>query len=101
MKVEILEQRLSSDGYVGEQGDRLTVPDEVGAKWCGLGWATDLAGAVATTRWLEGQLFEVGPRDPLALAAVMAVLLVVSALASILPARRATAIDPSKALHDA
>lgn len=48
MKVEILEQRLSSDGYAGEQGDRLTVPDEVGAKWCGLGWATDLAGVVAT-----------------------------------------------------
>ena len=48
MKIEILEQRLSSDGYVGEKGDRLTVPDEVGAKWCALGWASDLAGVVPT-----------------------------------------------------
>lgn len=48
MKVEILEVRLSSDGYVGEQGDRLTVPDQVGAKWCAHGWARDLDGAIAT-----------------------------------------------------
>jgi hypothetical protein len=48
MKVEILEKRLTSDGFVGELGDRLTVPDEVGAKWCALGWATDLAGQVPT-----------------------------------------------------
>jgi hypothetical protein len=48
VKVEILEKRLTSDGYAGEQGDRLTVPDEVGAKWCALGWASDLAGVVPT-----------------------------------------------------
>jgi hypothetical protein len=48
MKVEILEKRLTSDGFVGEAGDRLTVPDDVGAKWCALGWASDLAGQVPT-----------------------------------------------------
>ncbi len=48
MKVEILEQRLSSDGFVGELGDRFTVPDEVGAAWCRHGWAKDLSGEVAT-----------------------------------------------------
>jgi len=48
MKVEILENRLSSDGFVGELGDRFTVPEYVGVKWCGLGWAKDLSGAVAT-----------------------------------------------------
>jgi hypothetical protein len=48
MKVEILENRLSSDGFVGELGDRFTVPEDVGIRWCGLGWARDLSGAVAT-----------------------------------------------------
>lgn len=48
MKVEILEQRLSSDGFVGEFGDRFTVPDEVGKIWCKHGWAKDLSGEVAT-----------------------------------------------------
>lgn len=48
MKVEITEKRLSSDGFVGEQGDRFTVPDDVGKKWCGLGWAIDLSGECKT-----------------------------------------------------
>lgn len=48
MKVEILEQRLSSDGFVGEIGDRFTVPDDVGASWCKHGWAKDLTGDVET-----------------------------------------------------
>lgn len=48
MKVEILENRLSSDGFTGELGDRFTVPDDVGARWCKLGWAKDLSGEVAT-----------------------------------------------------
>lgn len=48
MKVEITEKRLSSDGFVGEEGDRFTVPDEVGQKWCGLGWAIDLSGECKT-----------------------------------------------------
>ena len=48
MKVEILEQRLSSDGFVGDLGDRFTVPDDVGRSWCKHGWAKDLSGEVAT-----------------------------------------------------
>lgn len=46
--MEILENRLSSDGFVGELGDRFTVPDDIGLAWCSLGWAKDLSGAVAT-----------------------------------------------------
>lgn len=48
MKVEILEEKLSSDSFVGEKGDRFTVPDDIGHRWCQLGWAKDLAGIVAT-----------------------------------------------------
>lgn len=47
MRVEALE-RISSDGYVLEKGDILTVRDEVGAVWCAAGWACDTSGALAT-----------------------------------------------------
>ena len=58
------------------------------------------AGALATTRLLQNQLFEVGPRDPLTLLATATVLLIVGGAAAALPAWRATAIDPSVALRD-
>ena len=48
MKIEILELKLSSDGFSGEQGDRFTVPDEIGKVWCTAGWVKDLSGKVAT-----------------------------------------------------
>ena len=48
MQVEILEERLSSDGFAGSKGDRLTVPDDVGSAWCIYGWAKDMAGKVDT-----------------------------------------------------
>ena len=47
MRVEALES-IKSDGYVLEAGDILSVPDAVGAAWCGYGWAKDNAGTVAT-----------------------------------------------------
>ncbi len=49
MKVEILENKLSSDGYSAELGDRLTVSDEIGKQWCAAGWVKDLSGEVATS----------------------------------------------------
>jgi predicted permease len=44
-------------------------------------------------------LFETSPRDPLTFGAVTAVLLVVAAAAAVLPALRATRVDPSEALR--
>jgi ABC-type antimicrobial peptide transport system permease subunit len=64
------------------------------------GLAVGVAGALATTRLLQNQLFEVGPRDPLTLVATATVLLVVGGAAAAIPAWRATAIDPSTALRD-
>jgi ABC-type lipoprotein release transport system permease subunit len=49
---------------------------------------------------LQGQLFEVGARDPLAIGSVMLLMLVVAVLAGIAPAARASRIDPSTALHE-
>ena len=48
MKVEILEKKLKSHGYIFEQGDVVTVPDDVGVAWCGNGWAKDMDGNTPT-----------------------------------------------------
>lgn len=48
MRIEVTEDFLKSDGYILVAGDIITVPDEVGAAWCALGWAKDTAGIVAT-----------------------------------------------------
>jgi predicted permease len=64
-----------------------------------IGLAAGLASAVAIARSLRSVLFEVGPADPLSLGFVAAVLLLTSALACYLPARRAAAMDPVIALR--
>ncbi len=64
------------------------------------GLAVGFAGALASTRLLQSQLFEVGPRDPLTLLATGGVLLLVAGAAATIPAWRATTIDPSAALRD-
>lgn len=49
MKVKILEETgIREAGLLYPHGDQVTVPDEVGEKWCGAGWAEDLAGNVET-----------------------------------------------------
>jgi putative ABC transport system permease protein len=58
-----------------------------------------LAGALALSRVLQSLLFEVTPTDPLTLTLVCLVVLTVSVLAAIMPARRATRIDPLVALR--
>ncbi len=64
-----------------------------------LGVALGLAGAVAATRFMSSLLFEVSATEPSVFAAVALVLLSVAALASYLPGRRASAIDPIQALR--
>ena len=64
-----------------------------------IGLAIGVAGALATGKLIEGQLFEVGARDPIALGSVVVLMLLVAGLAAIVPAWRASTIDPSTALH--
>ena len=58
-----------------------------------------LVGAFGVTRLLEGLLFEVTPTDPTTMAVVTIVLVVTAVMASLLPAVRATGIDPMTALR--
>jgi putative ABC transport system permease protein len=65
----------------------------------GAGLALGVAGALALTRFLSSQLYQVSARDPLALAAALLGLAAISLLSSYLPARRAARIDPVGALR--
>ena len=65
----------------------------------GAGAACGLAAALVLTQLMKSLLFEVSASDPLTYVGVSAVLLVAAALASYLPARRATQIDPVEAMR--
>lgn len=64
MRVEITEEKLRDteqleDGSFGQsynlaKGDTVTVSDSLGRKWCGLGWARDVDGNVATGKRIPG-----------------------------------------------
>ena len=59
-----------------------------------------VAGALALTRLMRTLLFNVRPTDPAVYGAVSLMLIAVALLASYLPARRASRIDPLTALRD-
>jgi predicted permease len=63
-----------------------------------VGMAVGLAGALALTRLLANQLYEVNATDPLTFICVTALLLLVAFAACFLPARRASRVDPMAAL---
>ena len=71
-----------------------------GAKLAVVGCGLGLAGAVVAARLMRSLLFQVNPFDPLVLAGAAAAILVLALAASMLPAQRAAAIDPIRALHD-
>lgn len=67
-----------------------------------IGIALGLAGAYVLTKYLEtltSMLFGVEPRDPATFAFIAALLVIVALLACLIPARRATKVDPLRALR--
>ena len=65
----------------------------------GIGVATGVAGALALRSLLTGLLFEVKATDPATLISAALVLSLVALLAGLIPARRATRVDPLVALR--
>jgi len=65
----------------------------------GAGLIIGIAVSAAVTRFASALLFDVSPLDPIAFGAVTALLLGVTVVASYLPARRATRVDPMVALR--
>ncbi len=70
-----------------------------GVALMGAGLAAGLVGAVVLTRYLSTMLFDVRPIDPLTYAAVAGVLLAAGVSACLVPAGRATRVDPIEALR--
>ncbi|MGD8728006.1 MAG: ABC transporter permease, partial [Gemmatimonadales bacterium] len=65
----------------------------------GLGILVGLAGAFALSRVLESVVFEVSTQDPRVFTGMVLLLVLVVLVASLLPARRATRVDPLDALR--
>jgi ABC-type antimicrobial peptide transport system permease subunit len=64
-----------------------------------IGAACGLVVALVLTQLMKSLLFDVSPADPLTYLAVSVVLILAAMLASYLPARRATTVDPAEALR--
>jgi putative ABC transport system permease protein len=64
-----------------------------------IGVAVGIGGALALTRLLAASLYGVKATDPITFYAVPALILLVSAAASLVPAWKATRIDPAIALR--
>ena len=64
-----------------------------------VGIALGIAGAFAGARYMQSMLFGIEPRDPATFATVAVAFALVALIASYLPARRATRVDPMVALR--
>ena len=94
---------------VTEMGIRMAVgadPSEVlrmvmvqGLRLTGAGLLVGLGGAIALSRVMASQLYGVSATDPWTFASVALTLALVSAVATYLPARRASTLDPVLALE--
>ncbi len=70
-----------------------------GARITAMGLMIGLAGSLVAGQWLASLLYGVSPHDPIVFAIVAVVLLIVTGVASYVPALRATRVDPMVALR--
>jgi predicted permease len=76
---------------------RLVVGQGMRLGWIGLG--VGLVLSIATMGVVSSVLYGVGPRDPVVLGSAVGLLMIVVAIASLVPARRAMRIDPMTSLR--
>jgi predicted permease len=84
-----------------QRGDVLSLVLRQGGSLALIGIVVGSVGALFLTRLLKGLVFGVSTTDPLAFGGVIALLAIVALLASWLPARRATRVDPMDVLRGA
>lgn len=70
-----------------------------GAWQIGIGLSLGLGLAYAASNILQIVIFDVEPRDPIVFGTIVVVILAVGLFASLVPARRATRVDPMQALR--
>jgi ABC-type antimicrobial peptide transport system permease subunit len=70
-----------------------------GVSQLGVGLVLGLGLAFGVTRLIGVLMYQVDPQDPVVFGAVFGVIVVVGAAASLIPARRATSVDPVEALR--
>jgi putative ABC transport system permease protein len=84
-------------GAEGARVQRLVIGE--GLRLVGVGAIIGLAGALAATRVLRTFLFDLTPADPLTYVGVVLLVGAAALLASWIPARRASRVDPAVALR--
>ena len=90
VRIALGASRAAMLGLVVRQGVLLAV----------IGIIAGLAGACGVTRVIRSLLYTVTPTDPLSFGGVTLFLVAIAVLASYLPARRATNVDPIVALRN-
>jgi ABC-type antimicrobial peptide transport system permease subunit len=76
----------------------LTMVLRQGMSIAAAGIGAGVVGALALAQMLDSLLFEIDPRNPILLGVAAGTFLLVSALACLLPARRATGVEPVRVL---
>jgi ABC-type lipoprotein release transport system permease subunit len=82
-----------------QPSDILRIAVREGAWVVTVGVVAGLVGSAMLTGFLQSMLFDVKPTDPITYAAIAGLLTVVTLLACLVPAHRATRVDPLIALR--
>jgi predicted permease len=81
------------------RNDVLLLVFKGGARLAAAGMAIGVVSAIGLTRLMGQLLFDVSPTDPVVMATVCALLMLVASAACLVPARRAASIEPMRALR--